>query len=87
MMAAGRGAASPRMRSANGIVYSELVKDISELRDNDEAAAAEQLAQVCHDVMQHVSISACRCCATNQRLASTIYSALRMVSMLAAAPS
>ena len=46
VLRAGRGAATPRMRSANGVVYSEMVKDLSELRDNDEAAAAEQAAQV-----------------------------------------
>lgn len=41
----GRGAVTPRSRSSNGIVYSEMVRDLSDLRDDDEAAAAEQAAQ------------------------------------------
>ena len=35
----------PRQITSNGVIYSQAVKDISTLRDDDEAAAAEQLAQ------------------------------------------
>jgi hypothetical protein len=46
----GRGAVTPRSRSSNGIVYSAMVRDLSDLRDDDEAAAAEQAAQVGSEV-------------------------------------
>ncbi|KAK9827408.1 hypothetical protein WJX74_000205 [Apatococcus lobatus] len=35
----------PRQITSNGVIYSQAVKDISTLKDDDEAAAAEQLAQ------------------------------------------
>lgn len=40
----GRGSAQPRTRTANGIIYSQAL-DLYSLRDDDDAAAAEALAQ------------------------------------------
>lgn len=42
---AGRGAAKPRQVTLNGIIYSDKVRDLSDLRDDEDAAAAEALAQ------------------------------------------
>lgn len=42
----GRGAARvPRQVTMNGIIYSDKVKDLADLREDEEAAAAEALAQ------------------------------------------
>ncbi len=41
---AGRGAAQPRSRTPNGIIYSEA-RDLYTLRNDDKAAAAEAAAQ------------------------------------------
>ena len=46
MLFAGRGAAKlPRQVTLNGVIYSDKVHDLSDLRDDEEAAAAEALAQ------------------------------------------
>jgi len=42
----GRGAArAPRQVTLNGIIYSDKVKSLADLRDDEDAAAAEALAQ------------------------------------------
>ena len=42
----GRGAARvPRQVTLNGIIYSDKVKSLADLRDDEDAAAAEALAQ------------------------------------------
>lgn len=46
MCFAGQGAGKlPRQVTLNGIIYSDKVRDLADLRDDDEAAAAESLAQ------------------------------------------
>lgn len=43
---AGRGAAKvPRQVTLNGVIYSDKVKSLADLRDDEDAAAAEALAQ------------------------------------------
>lgn len=45
-MFAGRGSArAPRQVTLNGIIYSDKVHSLSDLSDDDDAAAAEALAQ------------------------------------------
>ena len=45
-MHAGRGAArTPRSVTVDGILYSDKVRDLAQLRTDDEAAAAEAQAQ------------------------------------------
>ena len=44
-MAAGRMIQIPRSFSPDGVIYSTAVRSLQDLRDNDEAAAAEAEAQ------------------------------------------
>ncbi len=43
--AGSRQSLMPRQITSNGVIYSQAVKNLQDLRDDDEAAAAEQLAQ------------------------------------------
>lgn len=46
LASAGRGSArAPRQVTLNGIIYSDKVHSLSDLSDDDDAAAAEALAQ------------------------------------------
>ena len=42
---AGRHLPIPRLSGQDGVIYSSAVKSLQDLRDDDDAAAAEQAAQ------------------------------------------